>query len=60
MIVEGSGDAYDTDSGYCFVLWKKVPRGYDRIAEMDRMSKTGELEEILRCKPEIPPKEESS
>ena len=20
MIVEGSGDAYDTDSGYCFVL----------------------------------------
>lgn len=60
MIVEGCGDAYNTDSGFGFVLWKKVPPGYDRIADLDRMRATGESMEILRWRPEIPNKKQES
>jgi hypothetical protein len=38
MIVESYNEAYDKEKGLAMVLWKKVPRGYDRIAAMEKIS----------------------
>lgn len=59
IILIAATDAYDKESGLAMMLWKKVPPGYNRIAELERMANSGEIQKMLSWKPEMPLKERS-
>jgi hypothetical protein len=56
IMVETCCDAYVHDFGQGYMLWKKVPPGYDRFAELERRSAGDDYIDSRYWQPEIPAK----